>query len=288
MPSWVVNVEKEGRAHRANGTIGTVLRRGLSDFEIVPLDFPDADVRDLATVVRLFTGCSAVIHLAWDLKTDNWDTGKISSDNALMTYNVYRACSEADVPRAIMASSVHADRFMQWKEKELMTPDGAPTPINQPLRGEQGVLGGDGEILFYQGLGSRLHKVRGGEQGQPAYDRQVGPEAGVAQSRRLRQPFENLSDRAGDPPGTRRCSTGSPTTNGEFMIGATRSVGPHVVTPWQNLRAERHRKVPRISWVPVKEKTINAYSLLYYPQFDDFRADPRFKEILREANIEPA
>ncbi|MDA4114057.1 MAG: tetratricopeptide repeat protein, partial [Thaumarchaeota archaeon] len=40
--------------------------------------------------------------------------------------------------------------------------------------------------------------------------------------------------------------------------------------------------------VSVKEKTINTYSLLYYPQFDDFRADPRFKEILRQANIEPA
>jgi hypothetical protein len=40
--------------------------------------------------------------------------------------------------------------------------------------------------------------------------------------------------------------------------------------------------------VSVKEKTINTYSLLYYPQFDDLRADPRFKEILRQANIEPA
>jgi hypothetical protein len=40
--------------------------------------------------------------------------------------------------------------------------------------------------------------------------------------------------------------------------------------------------------VSVKEKTINTYSLLYYPQFDDFRADPRFKEILRRSNIKPA
>jgi adenylate cyclase len=39
--------------------------------------------------------------------------------------------------------------------------------------------------------------------------------------------------------------------------------------------------------VAVKEKTINTYSLLYYPQFDDFRADPRFIGILRQANIKP-
>ncbi|MDA4114823.1 MAG: NAD(P)-dependent oxidoreductase [Thaumarchaeota archaeon] len=112
-----------------NGTIGTVLRKGLTDFEIVPLDLPEADVRDLATLVRLFKGCDAAVHLAWDLKTDNWDTGKISPDNALMTYNVYQACIEAGVRRAIMASSVHADDFMRWKGG-LMTPDGVPTPTS--------------------------------------------------------------------------------------------------------------------------------------------------------------
>jgi uronate dehydrogenase len=114
----------------ANGTIGTVLRSGLADFDIIPVDLPDTDVRDLATLVKLFTGCGAVIHLAWDLGTDNWDTGKINPDNALMTYNVYQACVEAGVPRAIMASSVHADDFMRWKGPGMMTPDRVPTPTS--------------------------------------------------------------------------------------------------------------------------------------------------------------
>jgi uronate dehydrogenase len=123
--------EKRVAITGTNGTIGTVLSRGLTDFEVVPLDLPDADVRDLALLTRLIRGCAAVVHLAWDLKTDNWDTGKISPDNALMTYNVYQACIEAGVPRAITASSVHADDFMRWSEgAPLMRPDRVPVPTS--------------------------------------------------------------------------------------------------------------------------------------------------------------
>jgi len=134
----------------ANGTIGTVLRMGLTDFQIVPLDLPD-DARDLATVIKLFTGCGAVIHLAWDLRTDNWDTGKINPDNALMTYNVYQACVKAGVPRAIMASSVHADGFMQWKGQDLMTPDRVPTPTS-PYGANKVFLEAMGRYYATQGL----------------------------------------------------------------------------------------------------------------------------------------
>ena len=114
----------------ANGTIGTVLRTGLKGFEIVPLDLPESDVRDPETLLRRFEGCEAVIHLAWDLKTDNWDTGRISPDNARMTFNVYQACVEAKVRRVIMASSVHADDFFGWRGEKPMNADHVPTPTS--------------------------------------------------------------------------------------------------------------------------------------------------------------
>jgi uronate dehydrogenase len=135
----------------ASGTIGTVLRRGLVDFEIVPIDLPDTDVRDLATIVKLFAGCGAVIHLAWDLRTDNWNTGKINPDNSLMTYNVYQACVEAGVPRVIAASSVHADEFMDWKEQGLMTPDRVPTPTS-PYGANKVLLEAMGRYYATKGL----------------------------------------------------------------------------------------------------------------------------------------
>src|SRR5271170_6561259 len=135
----------------ANGTIGTVLRRGLTDYEVVPLDLPGEDVRDLAATIRLFAGCSAVVHLAWDLKTDNWDTGKINPDDSLMSYNVYQACIETRVPRAIVASSVHADDFMRWKGPHLMTTDRVPTPTS-PYGANKVLLEAMGRYYSTQGL----------------------------------------------------------------------------------------------------------------------------------------
>ena len=114
----------------AKGTIGTAMSRGLTEFEIVPIDLPEADARDIQTLLKLFKGCRAVIHLAWDLKVDNWDTGKISPDNSLITYNVYQACLEAKVPRVMIASSVHADNFMVWDKPEMMKPYTLPTPTS--------------------------------------------------------------------------------------------------------------------------------------------------------------
>ncbi len=112
----------------ANGTIGTVLRTGLADYEITPLDLPEADIRDYNRLLENFPGHDAVVHLAWDTKIENFRSGKINPDNMLMTYNVYRAAIETKVPRVVMASSVHADDFYNWKGVGLLKTDRTPVP----------------------------------------------------------------------------------------------------------------------------------------------------------------
>jgi nucleoside-diphosphate-sugar epimerase len=114
----------------SRGTIGGVLRSGLKDFEIVEIDLPEDDVRDLPALTTRIEGCHALVHLAWDLKTDNWDTGRINPDNALMTYNAYQSCIDAKVPRIIVASSVNADDFFAWTGEGRMNPSTLPTPTS--------------------------------------------------------------------------------------------------------------------------------------------------------------
>ncbi len=106
----------------AKGAIGTVLRKGLADYEITSIDLPEIDVRDYVELRKVFAGNDAVIHLAWDAQVENFRSGEINTDNILMAYNVYRAAMESKVPRVIMASSVHADNFYNWKGPGLMEP----------------------------------------------------------------------------------------------------------------------------------------------------------------------
>lgn len=114
----------------AKGTIGSVITNGLTGCDAVPLDLPEVDIRDYGATLEALRGCQVAIHLAWNLKEDNWDTGKISTDNDIMTFNVYEACLRGDVPRVIMASSVHADNFMRWTGKSLMTTSTIPVPTS--------------------------------------------------------------------------------------------------------------------------------------------------------------
>lgn len=107
----------------ANGTIGTVLRRGLTDYDITPIDLPEVDAGDYERLLQVFLGHDVVVHLAWNGKIENFRSGKIDPNNNLMTFNVYRAAIEAKVPRVVMASSVHADNFYKWRGPGLLTPD---------------------------------------------------------------------------------------------------------------------------------------------------------------------
>lgn len=113
----------------ANGTIGTVLTERLKDnYDITPLDLPDVDVRDYQKLLNIFPGHSAVVHLAWNTKIDNFRSGEIDSQNVEMLHNVFKAALQTGVPRVIMASSVHADRFDNWKGSGKMSPNKTPIP----------------------------------------------------------------------------------------------------------------------------------------------------------------
>ena len=112
----------------SNGTIGTVLKEGLKDYQITSIDLPENDVREYGKLLKVIPHHSAIVHLAWDTETDNFKSEKINPENATMFYNVYKAAIEAGVPRVIMASSVHADRFDNWQSSEEMPPDKIPVP----------------------------------------------------------------------------------------------------------------------------------------------------------------
>lgn len=107
----------------AKGKIGTVLRRGLTDYDITPIDLPEIDARDYEQILKIFPKHDAIVHLAWDGKSENFRNGKYNPDNSLMFYNVYKAAVEAKVPRALMASSIHAVNFYNWRGTRLLTPD---------------------------------------------------------------------------------------------------------------------------------------------------------------------
>jgi len=107
----------------SDGTIGTVLKKNLSDYVITPIDLPDIDVRNYDRLLEVLPNHDAVVHLAWDAKNENFRNCKINPDNSLMFYNIYRSAIETKVPRVIMASSIHADNFYLWRDKKLLTPD---------------------------------------------------------------------------------------------------------------------------------------------------------------------
>lgn len=112
----------------SKGVIGSIIRKELSEYHITNFDTPDHDARDYADLIKIMSKHDVVIHLGWDTKTENWKSETINPDNALMTFNVYKAALEAKVPRVIMASSVHADDFSHWKGSELMSANAVSTP----------------------------------------------------------------------------------------------------------------------------------------------------------------
>lgn len=112
----------------ANGLIGTILREGLKNFDITPMDLPDNDVRNYKNVLKVFPGHDAIVHLAWNTKTDCVLSKKLDFDNSLMFDNVYRGALETGVKRVIIASSVHADSFYGWNKREKLSPNRVSSP----------------------------------------------------------------------------------------------------------------------------------------------------------------
>src|ERR1700742_3642200 len=89
----------------AAGRIGSVLREGLSDFELRLTD-REVDVADLDAVRASVEGVDAVVHLAAEPNEASFDV--IAGPNLHGAYNVFEACRRAGVSRVVFASSNHA------------------------------------------------------------------------------------------------------------------------------------------------------------------------------------
>lgn len=112
----------------ADGKVGTVLQNQLSQ---------DLNITDLPTNLSNFEVCldavsghDIVIHLAWDGHIDYDFSEDFDVKNIEMYKNIYEASLLSGVRRVIMASSVHADDFVDYKGKIPMSPSDLPTPQN--------------------------------------------------------------------------------------------------------------------------------------------------------------
>lgn len=114
----------------SNGVIGEVLKKGLSDFDILGLDLPQHDISRSETLANAIDGHDAIIHLAWNTQRDESYGVDINPINAKMFSNVYKAALDNGVKRVIVASSVHADDFYNHVGSELLSPHRMPTPTS--------------------------------------------------------------------------------------------------------------------------------------------------------------
>jgi NAD+ dependent glucose-6-phosphate dehydrogenase len=118
----------------SNGTIGRLLVASLSSrYQVASFDLPRQDGRKYGDVQAAIQNADSVIHLAWNTATDYAARASelvIDPDNYAMALNVYKAAAEAGVRRVIMASSVHADDFINTRGPALMDPYSLPTPTS--------------------------------------------------------------------------------------------------------------------------------------------------------------
>jgi nucleoside-diphosphate-sugar epimerase len=137
----------------STGCIGTVLTRRLP-YAITGLDLPDHDISDYKLLVDQCAGQDAVVHLAGNFTSENWQSGTIEPQNFQLDLNVLRAAAETDVRRVVLASSVHADDFPAHSGTALLTVD-RPHPIPTSPYGAH--------KLFLEGLGRHFAAHEGVE-----------------------------------------------------------------------------------------------------------------------------
>lgn len=110
----------------AEGTIGSVLRKGLSDnykinsftLEIQEFESTKVDLSNNNEVIGKFTGLDSLIHLAADPSPEaSWES--VKKNNIEATYNVFFECMRAGVKKIIFASTNHT----QHGDTLLTTPE---------------------------------------------------------------------------------------------------------------------------------------------------------------------
>jgi nucleoside-diphosphate-sugar epimerase len=111
----------------SGGTVGTILKSGLQH-DITDFDLPESSILDFPQLLHTMSGHDTVIHLAWATKHDNWLTERFDANNLQGTFNVLEAAQQSGVKRVIIASSVHADDFVNHGNDEMLDPYALPTP----------------------------------------------------------------------------------------------------------------------------------------------------------------
>ncbi|MCU1536788.1 MAG: NAD-dependent epimerase [Humibacillus sp.] len=91
----------------AAGRVGAVLAGHLGR-PTRAFDRADGDLLDAGVARRAVVGCHQVVHLAWNLQTENYDNGGRDPANLSLLDNVLAGAAEAGARRVVVASSVHA------------------------------------------------------------------------------------------------------------------------------------------------------------------------------------
>jgi len=114
----------------SQGSLGKILQKELRGvFDLVCIDKkPDREetiVLDIADDYERFRntlkGNDVIIHLAWDASED-FPSENIVQQNKVMAENVYRAAVEKDIPRVIIASSVHVNDYSKIPTSTYLIP----------------------------------------------------------------------------------------------------------------------------------------------------------------------
>ncbi len=111
----------------SSGVVGRIVTAG-AEFEVTHYNLPEFDALNYEQLVEAAKGHDVLIHLAWNKTHDDWLTENFDTENMQHSYNVLHAAAVASVPRVIIASSVHADKFAHREVRSLLRPYELPLP----------------------------------------------------------------------------------------------------------------------------------------------------------------
>lgn len=141
------------------GVIGSVLMSDLQGVEVVPFDLPEMDALSWGDLDRTLVGADAVVHLAWDTKSENFKSKSIDQDNSRMLLNVFESALRNGVRRVVFASSIHADVYPDIGRNPRARTD--ETPVPGSLYGADKVFG-EAMARYFAALGLETVAVRFG------------------------------------------------------------------------------------------------------------------------------
>ncbi len=110
----------------SKGTIGTVLYKQLaSSRQVLGLDLPDVDITNYQKLMASIKGVDTIIHLAF---SPGLHANHLNPINVQLELSVLNAAVDAGIRRVIIASSVHADNFLNHANQSLLSTPGSYQP----------------------------------------------------------------------------------------------------------------------------------------------------------------